>query len=553
MNRYLFFTFIFTTLFSQKYDNKKIELGNRGNYYKVWIYFKDKIDNKTVNVTQKANDRRLRNNVESNRTIWNDIYVSEEYKNEIIHLGFKIEKESRWLNAISIKCQKIDLKTISSLPFVKKIEPVFIQKKKLPLIDNSQYRLNEIRNYDYGSSEIQMTQINCIEAHNQGFYGQGTRVLYLDTGFDLSHESFDSLNLIAQYDFINDDENTANENQQEVDDSQDNHGTLCLSVLAGYKEGSLIGPAFKSEFLLAKTEIVADEIQLEEDNYVAGLEWGEVNGADISCSSLGYTDWYEYEDMDGNTAVTTIAVDIASSLGVLCVTSAGNSGSDEWNYIVAPADADSVISVGAVTNQGLIASFSSRGPTYDGRIKPEVCAMGVGTFCARSNTISEYRTASGTSLSAPLVGGAAAVILSAHNNWSAMQIREALLNTALNSSNPDTNYGYGIINVMEAINYQTEMGIVNEEINANKFQVVKTYPNPFNPSIKIDIDIFQSQNLKIDIFNIEGQFIENLYNGFIDNPQLKLYWYPKNISNGVYLIRLLNQSNQVFHKVTYIK
>ena len=166
------------------------------------------------------------------------------------HLGFKIEKESRWLNAISIKCQKLDLQTISSLPFVKKIEPVFTQKKKLPLIDNSQHRLNEIRNYDYGSSEIQMTQINCIEAHNQGFYGQGTRVLYLDTGFDLSHESFDSLNLIAQYDFINDDENTANENQQEVDDSQDNHGTLCLSVLAGYKVGSLIGPAFKSEFLL---------------------------------------------------------------------------------------------------------------------------------------------------------------------------------------------------------------------------------------------------------------------------------------------------------------
>ena len=92
MNRYLFLTFIFTILFSQKYDNKKIELGNRGNYYKVWIYFKDKIDNKTVNVTQKANDRRLRNNVESNITIWNDIYVSEEYKNEIIHLGFKIEK-----------------------------------------------------------------------------------------------------------------------------------------------------------------------------------------------------------------------------------------------------------------------------------------------------------------------------------------------------------------------------------------------------------------------------------------------------------------------------
>ena len=553
MNRYLSLIFFITILFSKKYDDKKIELGNRGNFYKVWIYFKDKIDNKTVNITQKANDRRSRNNVESNKIGWNDIYVSSKYKNEITNLGFKIQNESRWLNAISIKCQKLDLQTISSLPFVKKIEPVLLRKKKLPSIDNSYQRLNRIRNYDYGGSEVQMDQINCIEAHNQGYYGQGARILYLDTGFDLTHESFDSLNLIAQYDFINDDELTSNENEQEVDDAQDNHGTLCLSVLAGYKEGSLIGPAFKSEFLLAKTEIVADEIQAEEDNYVAGLEWGEVNGADISCSSLGYTDWYEYEDMDGNTAVTTIAVDIASSLGVLCVTSAGNSGSDEWNYIVAPADADSVISVGAVTNQGIIASFSSRGPTYDGRIKPEVCAMGVGTFCARSNTISEYRTASGTSLSAPLVGGAAAVIFSAHNSWSAMQIREALMSTALSSSNPDTNYGYGIINVLDAINYQNEMGLENKNNNVNVFNVVKTYPNPFNPSIKIDIDTFQSQNLKIDIFNIQGKFIENIHDGFVDDTQLKFQWFPNNITTGIYLIRLSSQSGQTLHKISYIK
>ena len=129
MNRYLSFIFIFTTLFSQKYDDKKIKLGDRGDYYKVWIYFEDKIDNETVNITQKAVNRRLRNNVESKKIGWNDIYVSAKYKNEITKLGFKIENESRWLNAISIKCQKLDLQTISSLPFVKKIEPVLKQKK----------------------------------------------------------------------------------------------------------------------------------------------------------------------------------------------------------------------------------------------------------------------------------------------------------------------------------------------------------------------------------------------------------------------------------------
>ncbi len=553
MNKYLLPLLLLTALSSQKYNLEKIEYGNRTDHYRIWIYFKDKIDNNSVDLSQKAMDRRLRNSVDPEKSKWKDIYVSEAYKKKVIDLGYEIENESRWLNAISVKCQKSDLDIILTLPFVSKIEPVIMQKKKIPSIDEYSYQTINGRNYDYGGSEVQMDQINCIEAHNQGFYGQGARILYLDTGFDLTHESFDSLNLIAQYDFINDDELTSNENEQEVDDAQDNHGTLCLSVLAGYKEGSLIGPAFKSEFLLAKTEIVADEIQAEEDNYVAGLEWGEVNGADISCSSLGYTDWYEYEDMDGNTAVTTIAVDIASSLGVLCVTSAGNSGSDEWNYIVAPADADSVISVGAVTNQGIIASFSSRGPTYDGRIKPEVCAMGVGTFCARSNTISEYRTASGTSLSAPLVGGAAAVIFSAHNSWSAMQIREALMSTALSSSNPDTNYGYGIINVLDAINYQNEMGLENKNNNVNVFNVVKTYPNPFNPSIKIDIDTFQSQNLKIDIFNIQGKFIENIHDGFVDDTQLKFQWFPNNITTGIYLIRLSSQSGQTLHKISYIK
>ena len=197
-----------------------------------------------------------------------------------------------------------------------------------------------------------MNQIHCIAAHELGFHGQGVRVLYIDTGYDLTHEAFDSLNLIYQYDFINDDLNTTNETDEEIENSQDNHGTLCLSVLGGFKEGSLIGPAYKSEFLLAKTEIVAEEIQAEEDNFVAALEWGEQNGADIAVSSLGYSDWYDYEDMDGNTAVTTIAVDIAASLGVLCVTSAGNMGNDTWNYIMAPADADSVISVGAVNLNG---------------------------------------------------------------------------------------------------------------------------------------------------------------------------------------------------------
>ncbi len=471
--RYLFFILLPVLSFSQKYDPQNIEHGKRGNEYRVWIYFTDKDGSEPVTVSQKAIERRNKNDVSTNH-LWYDLQVSPVYKNEIASLGLTIKNESRWLNAISVICSKADLNRISELPFVDKIEPVLMQKKKL--IQNSDI-VELSRTLDYGGSQVQMEQINCIAAHDLGYFGQGIRILYLDTGFELNHEVFDSLNVIAQYDFINNDENTANENDQEIEDGQDHHGTLCLSVVAGYEPGYLIGPAFKSEYLLAKTEIVADEIEQEEDNYVAGLEWGEQNGADIACSSLGYLDWYTYEHLDGNTAVTTIGVDIAASLGVLTVTSAGNEGNDDWYYIIAPADADSVLSVGAVNSSGDIAYFSSHGPTYDGRIKPEVCAMGLYTYCISPNTTSEYSSASGTSLSAPLAAGAAAVVLSANLNLSAMELREALMMTASMADSANNDYGWGIVNTLAAINYEfMDTKIEQTEFAPIEYHVLKNLP-----------------------------------------------------------------------------
>ena len=157
--------------------------------------------------------------------------------------------------------------------------------------------------------------------------------------------------------------------------------------------------------------MVEQEIQQEEDNYVAGLEWGEQNGADVVSTSLGYLDWYTYDDMDGNTAVTTNAIDIAVGLGMVCVTAAGNEGSDNWYYIIAPADADSVLAVGAVDANGDLAYFSSHGPTSDGRIKPEICARGVSTWACSSYDMTGYNNYNGTSLSTPLVAGAAALLI----------------------------------------------------------------------------------------------------------------------------------------------
>ena len=353
---------------------------------------------------------------------------------------------------------------------------------------------------------------------------------------------------------INNDSETANETSAETSNSQDHHGTAVLSTIAAYAPGDLIGVAFDAEFLLAKTEDVTQEVQQEEDNYIAGLEWGEANGADVVSTSLGYLDWYTYEDMDGNTAVTTIGIDIAVGLGMVCVTAAGNEGNDQsWYYIIAPADADSVISVGAVRENGLIASFSSHGPTFDGRIKPEVCARGSDTWCINPNSTTTYSQMSGTSLACPLVGGAVALIRQAKPDWSAMEVREAVMMTASQSSNPDNSYGYGIMNAADAVEYEATVAIDRPDDLPSEFHVTNAYPNPFNPSLIIEVSGAVGEYLTVDIFSLTGKSITNVYTGTVFQPNQKMIWSPENIPNGIYVIRSILNGQSQFQKVTYLK
>jgi len=543
--------FLFSFLGAQNFVSSDFEPGRRGKEYRVWVYFDKKDKSVFTELGPAAIKRRVKHNIFTATKY--DRNIKEEYIKEIEAVGAEIKNQSRWLNAVSLVVDINQIELIQKLPFVKKIEPVRQHKKKKATQSVDDQALVN-RDFDYGLSSNQIEQINCRIPHIAGYYGQGVRVLYIDTGFELNHEAYDSLNLIGQYDFINNDQNAANETDQEILENQDDHGTLCLSVMAGYAPGSLIGPAFKSEYLLAKTEIMAEEIQQEEDNYIAALEWGESLGADIACASLGYLDWYSYEDLDGNTAATTKAIDIASELGVLCVNSAGNEGNDPWYHIITPADADSVLSVGAVDANDVIANFSSRGPTFDGRIKPEVCARGVSTYCVRSNTENIYRNASGTSFSAPLAAGAAAVIMSANPEWTNMQVREAIMMTASQFNSPDNDYGYGILNTWAAINYQFTASVKGETFLPNAISVNNAYPNPFNPEISIKIDgLSNNQHVTVEVYDIYGKLVKYLHNQKTRQNILELTWNAERLSSGIYLLRTDWLYGNDLQKITLLK
>ena len=539
-----------TIVFGEKFNSELITLGKRDNFYRAWIYFYDKAGSEMCHISQKAIDRRAKSDVQSNH-LWYDLEVSQIYINDILELGITIENESRWLNAVSVMCKISDIEKIAKLKSVKKIEPVIGYKKSK--IEYAADSLSNSRDFDYGNALAQIEQINVHELHNAGYTGEGVIILVIDTGFNLTHNALANINVIAQWDVINNDSETANETSTEISNSQDHHGTAILSTIAANAPGEFMGVAFDAEFLLAKTEDVTQEVQQEEDDYVAGLEWGEALGADVVTSSLAYLDWYTYEDMDGNTAVTTNAIDIASGLGLVCVNSAANEGNATWYYIAAPADADSVISVGAVNLYGEIASWSSHGPTFDGRIKPEVCARGVYTWCINPNSTTQYIQLNGTSLSAPLVGGAVALIIQAQPDWSAMQVREATLMTASQSSNPDNSYGYGIMNAADAVEYEATVAIDRPDDLPSEFHVTNAYPNPFNPSLTIEVSGAVGEYLTVDIFSLTGKSITNVYTGTVFQPNQKMIWSPENIPNGIYVIRSILKGQSQFQKVTYLK
>lgn len=434
----------------------------------AWVYLRDKDATGRESerpaegrVSARALARRLVRGQWSARQAFEDLPVRPDYVAGVARLA-RVRQVSRWLNAVSVETDARSLHALRDLPFVERLDLVARSaagrpEPLVPLasVPRAPRHTTDAGAIDYGLSLAQLQQIQVPALHAQGLDGSGVIVAVLDSGFDNpAHEAFATTQVLATRDFVNADEDVTDG----ADRGEGSHGTSTLSVLGGWSPGILVGPAYRATFLLAKTEDTESETPVEEDNWVAATEWAEGLGADVISSSLSYLTYdapfpsLTWADMNGRTAVSTLAAEKAAERGLVVVVSAGNAGASvEHNTLGAPADGLRVLTVGAVDALGLRTDFSSVGPTSDLRIKPDVAAQGLAVLAASSYGPASYARVSGTSFSCPLTAGVVALLLQAHPGYTVDQVLAAVRSTASQAGSPDNLLGWGIVDAAAAV------------------------------------------------------------------------------------------------------
>jgi subtilisin family serine protease len=462
------------------------------------------------NLSERSIERRTKNMGVGEIITYEDVPLNKEYINEIQSLGIKIENKLNWFNAVTTYLTEDQFNKVIELDFVAKLEPVktlIFSNPKAEITASFNTPSYSPNDFGYGPSfgQLQLSEVPIV--HSRGFTGEGILLGLLDTGFDWkNHESLTNSNVVAEYDFVFKDSSTANDSDDVS--FQHDHGTLVFSIVGGFKDSTLIGSAFGSDFMLAKTEYVGSETHVEEDNYAAALEWMERYGIDVTSSSLGYSTFdqgefsYAYQDMDGKTTIVTRAAELAFRRGIVTVTSAGNEGDDPWFYIIAPADGFNTLGIGAVNSSNHLADFSGRGPTSDGRIKPDVVTQGVTVYGAEADDFNGYINASGTSVAAPIASGIVALLLSAHPHLKNTQVRNILFETADNSKSPDYERGYGLVSALKAVEFPNLME------SAGTFQLTKMFleRENINPqTVKVHYSLSSDNYIEEDML-FDGEY-----------------------------------------------
>ena len=548
LHKIVVFLLLLTALFASKIDSKLPQKYFNNENKLLWVYLDFSYEKyfKPLHYSKGVNKRLAQVKWKKNNT---DLIVKSSLIQTVSGIVDSVRHYSRILGAISVEAEFSQYTMLLEKHFVKSIEPVAIYKKNPAPIKPFQKRALA-KSEEYGPSYTQLAQIGIIDLHKIGLSGQGVKIALLDAGFDTGHQTFQKIinedRLIAERDFVFGDDNVTNQNREDSLNYQDSHGTSVWSVIGAYNPYTMIGGAHRAEFILAKTERVNSETRVEEDNFIAGIEWADSLNADIISSSLGYRDFdefeYTYEELDGQTARTTKAVNWASERGILVVTAAGNDRTDfDDGGLISPADSPEAISVGAVDSTGDIAYFSSHGPTVDGRIKPDLCAMGVKTFLASGFSHQSYGTSSGTSFSTPLIAAGCALILEEFPDWQPEMVKNQLKRFASRANQPDERYGWGIPDFFMTV-YQNKY-VPDLPKNISRNEIVPT-PNPTDRRISIHyqepLSILES-NSYFEIYDITGR---KIYSRRINT--LVPHWNLRNfsgqrVSSGIYLIRVKSE------------
>lgn len=530
----------------------------------IWVEFADKA-NSPYSLTQpyeflspRAIERRQKQNIPID---FYDIPVSTTYVDLIASAtGMELYYTSRWFNGAMFKARnpeavemlvQFDFVTFSEIAksevtetsgnsgtqrveMPNKREKFNTYENSFPYSDNKDFK----NMGDYGSAEGQVTMVNGQSLHARGYWGEGKVIAVLDAGFRAvdTLRAFQELwrhnKILGYYDF--------SQAREELFQGH-SHGSFVLSVMAASLPGEYSGVATAASYWLLRTEEAATEFRVEEYNWLAGAEFADSVGADIINSSLGYTVFdnpaqsYNYNELDGNTTVVARAANMAFSRGLLVVNSAGNYGSQNWRYIGSPADAHGALAVGGTNSEGNRASFSSVGPTPDGRVKPQVMAQAQAVSVV--NTMGAIGNANGTSFSAPIISGMAACLWEMFPDASNKQIKQAIIRSADRYLVPDSLYGYGIPNFNYAITFlETEL-----EDTEN----LRLVSNPLTPQSAIAFYAYKQEAISIELINSSGQRIwakEN-FSVFPGYNELRPFSDIADLTSGMYLIRV-NFSNR---------
>jgi len=505
--------------------------------YKYWVEFTDKynsnfsVNNPELFLSQRAIERRVRQNIPIKIQ---DLPINNWYVDSIINLGFDVLNRSKWFNGIMLSTNDSNLVDNINFSFVKSTFSFGRwNRNKSNQRTNSKFE-NDFNKSDYGDTYNQLQMLKGNILHNRNLKGEGKVIAVLDAGFSKANEMdafkklFDEDRILGSWDFVAQEESVFEDHS---------HGMMVLSTMGAENKGQIIGTSPNASFWLLRSEDGDTENLIEEYNWLCAAEFADSVGADIINSSLGYTTFddvnqnHTYSDMDGRTAPVSIAANLASRKGMIVVNSAGNSGSSSWHYIGAPADADSILSVGAVDENRDFAWFSSYGPSIDGRIKPTVVAQGRNTIVATSDN--GTLAGNGTSFSSPVIAGMTACLWQAHPNRTNIEIINAIILSAHLHDNPNDSLGYGLPN------FALADLLLTEPKDQTISEVITIVPNPISTNSLLYIYVANTDVMSIEVYDIKGN--RNDYKTFSilpqTNNQINLSFL-RNNAVGVYLLKI---------------